>query len=350
MFKKIAWCAWFVVLLLPSWAWAKGVAIGEATGEQKTAAKEPYVQGRAAFDEGRHADALEQFKASYDIVASPNSHHMMAMSMRELGRYAQAYEHFGEVAAEADAASKVDKKYAKAADNAREKRQEIMEQIGFINLTIKRPDGARSLSIGGRPIERSRWSGPIPANPGDNAIVLTLRSGGEVTRSIAVRAGESHDLQIRATAPKPDVVPEPEESSDGVAWLTPYRITSYAVVGLGLVSFGIAGGLGSAAQSKHDELAAACGPTPCPPTLDDSVSAGESLQVATNVMVVFGVVLVAGGAALWIFAPDTDSAGEEGAEGDDRADERGDGDDEDASDVSLYLAPLPGGLTIGGQF
>jgi hypothetical protein len=343
MLKKIAWLTWFIVLLLPASGWAKGVSIAEATDEQREAAKAPYIEGRKAFDEGRHEDALKQFQASYDIVASPNSHHMMAMAMRELGQFAQAYEHFGEVAAEADAAAATDEKYAKAADNARAKREEMMSQVGFINLAITNPDGARSLTIGGRPIERARWSGPIPANPGNNDVVLTLSNGEEVNKSLSVTAGETHDLALSAAAPEPETPEEPEESEEGIQWLTPYRITAYAVVGVGLISFGIAGGLGSAAQSKHDELATSCNPAPCP-ALEDDISSGESLQVATNVMVVVGAVLVAGGAALWVFAPDANGFGGGGGEGDDGED------DDDKPDFSMYVAPLPGGAMVGGQF
>ncbi len=314
-----------LVLLFPAGAWAKGAPIASATEEQKEAAKGPYVEGRTAYDEGRHADALKLFQASYDIVASPNSHHMMAMAMKELGQLAQAYEHFGEVAAEADAAAATDPKYAKAAENARAKRDELMAQIGFLLLSIE-GEGV-SLTVAGRPIERQRWNGPIPANPGNNELVLQTGSGQPITETVSVVAGQTH--RVRLAPPQP-LEPEPEkDDSAGIQWLTPFRITAYAVAGAGIVSFAIAGGLGAAAQSKFDDLAAACGAAPCPQR-EDEISSGESLQVATNVMVVVGAALVVGGAALWWFAPDAD--------------------DDTKPDVGVYIAPLPGGAMVGGTF
>lgn len=319
-----------LTVLLPTAAWAKGTPIASATDEQKEAAKGPYVEGRAAFDEGRHEDAAKLFQASYDIVASPNSHHMLAMALRELGQLAQAYEHFGEVAAEADAAAASDEKYARAAENARAKRQELMGLIGFVLLDIADTDNAQSLTLGGRPIERTRWTGPIPANPGNNTIVLSMSSGNDITENITVVAGQTHKVSLGAQTTT-DVEPEPEEpAGGGIQWFTPFRITAYAVAGAGLISFAVAGGLGAAAQSKHDDLANTCGPNPCP-QLEDDISSGESLQVATNVMIVVGAVLVAGGAALWWFAPDAN----------------GDGQPETGN---VYVAPLPGGAMIGGTF
>lgn len=341
-------CGWVFVFafLMPLTSWAKGVPIGEATAEQKESAKTGYVEGRTAFDEGRFQEAYDKFKSSYDIVASPNSHHMMAMALREMGKLAQAYEHFGEVAAEADAAAAVDEKYKKAAENARAKRDEVRNQIGFLNLAIDKEDDASSLTVNDRPIERNRWSGPIPANPGNTTVVIQTHAGKRHEKSVNVEAGGSHDLTFTiavAIEPVGDDDDDDDDDGEGIEWVTPYRIAGYAAAGLGLVSFAIAGGLGSAAQSKHDQLADECGGV-CPAEREDDISSGESLQVATNVMVVMGAVLVAGGVALWLVAPDARDGllSDDGESDDDKPD--------DDPDFSLYVAPTPGGMTLGGTF
>jgi hypothetical protein len=76
------------VMLSSFVAHAEGVPVEQATKEQKEAAQTAYLAGREAYDGRQFVDALAAFRESYGVVASPNTHLMIAHTLRELGRNA----------------------------------------------------------------------------------------------------------------------------------------------------------------------------------------------------------------------------------------------------------------------
>src|SRR5258708_21299079 len=60
-------------------------------------AQKVYLQGTAHYKAGRLLEALAAFRASYDMVASPNSHLMIARTLRDKGAIAQAYAEYDRV-------------------------------------------------------------------------------------------------------------------------------------------------------------------------------------------------------------------------------------------------------------
>ena len=72
-------------------AMAAGKSVDTATDEDRAGASEMYQRANSAFAEGRLDDALQGFKDSYDIVASPNSLFMVVRTLQDMGRLAEAY-------------------------------------------------------------------------------------------------------------------------------------------------------------------------------------------------------------------------------------------------------------------
>ena len=64
---------------------------------------------------------------------------------------------------------------------------------------------------------------------------------------------------------------------------------------------------GGLALSKHGELEDACGDAPCPERQDD-IDSGKTLMTTTNILLIAGGVLVAGGVVLFLTAPDETAA------------------------------------------
>src|SRR5262245_59449258 len=80
---------------------AEGAAPNSASAEAQLKAQQVYEQGVLHFKAGRHADAAQSFKASYEIVASPNSHLMFARALRDSGELEAAFEELGATQKEA---------------------------------------------------------------------------------------------------------------------------------------------------------------------------------------------------------------------------------------------------------
>ncbi|MCA9625430.1 MAG: hypothetical protein KC731_40690, partial [Myxococcales bacterium] len=146
-------------------ALAAGASLADATPEQVAAARGPYVEAKKAFDAGDYAAAQEGFAASYAIVASPNSHLMMAKALEKLERFADAYREAKAVLPEAEAAVAVDEKYARTADDARALVEDMRRRVGY--LTVRLPYGETgAVTVAGRRLAAEELDEPILVDPG----------------------------------------------------------------------------------------------------------------------------------------------------------------------------------------
>src|SRR6185503_10233169 len=89
-------------------AFAGGIPVDQASNAQWKAAQKTFRVGDELYDGKRFSEALTAYRASYEIVASPNSRLMIARCMRELGRLSDAYTEFEGAVADAQAAAAKD--------------------------------------------------------------------------------------------------------------------------------------------------------------------------------------------------------------------------------------------------
>jgi hypothetical protein len=315
-------------------AHAQGTAVADATPELKQTASTAYKRGRAAYDEGRHDDALAAFKESYATVASPNAHLMIAMTLVSMGKKGEGYDELGKVAVEADAAAAIDKKYQKTADNARSTQIELEGEIGkltIIGAAQAGPPGS-VLVVNGRTIEPADWSSPVSVDAGSVTVVLT----GNDPITVDVMPGGSATADFSAALAPAGDSPDVETGSGGYDGPDRMLITYIAggVGAAGLISFGIFGGL---AQGKFNSLDDACpNRLDCPIELESDANTGKTFQTVGNVSLALGIVgvAVAAGFLTWELV----DPAEDGDEGVDEARFR------------PRLSVGPGAVTLSGSF
>jgi hypothetical protein len=290
---------------------AQGADVDAATDEQKQAAQATFVDARAAFDERRFVDAMNGFRASWQIVASPNTHLMIAHSLHELGRFAEAYEELGLVAQEAAAAATTNPKYQDSVERALGEQQRMRASIALLTLDIPPASDDARLTIGGRVIPRAQWSAPIAVDPGNVSVVLQS-AGQSVVRDIQLEAGSEQRLSLAPDPPPPPPpppTPAPAVSTagtDGIQWTGTQQYIAYGVAGLGVIGLVVSGALGGAALGKHGDLEDACGDDPCPERQDD-IDSGRALTNASNVSLALGLVAISAGAVIFLTAPSDDT-------------------------------------------
>src|SRR3954463_7394738 len=102
-------------------------------------AQKVYLQGADHYRAGRLLEALAAFRASYDMVASPNSHIMIARTLRDKGDIAQAYAEYDRVVVEADDATLRDSKYQATGDAARAERGKLREKLTMVIVRVRNP-------------------------------------------------------------------------------------------------------------------------------------------------------------------------------------------------------------------
>lgn len=262
-------------------------------------ATEAFKQGTALFNQKKFAPALEQFKKSYDTVASPNSGLYIARCLAEMGQTKEAFHQFRKVIAEADARAATEAKYAPTRDSAKTELDDLTKKIGVITISVKNPLPDSTLKVNGQPIPMTEWTSPIPVDPGRIEVVLTPTSGDPATKSVDVKAGEKPTIEIepaKATTNLPPPPPPPKEKGSSIFLPLAIGFGGVGVVGMGM--FGVAGGM---SMSTLSELEDKCGNKPCTDPADaDTVDRGEREQLIANIGLTVGAVGLAAGATFLI--------------------------------------------------
>lgn len=318
-------------LTLPSFA--KGPSPAVASAQEKEQARAFFQTAMEAHADKRFDDALKGFRDSYDKVASPNTHLMIARTLSSMGRNVEAYQEANDTLAEAKAEAATDEKYNQTVQAAEQELGRLRSSVGLVKVTgTGDADPSATLTVGGRSIDQGRWSEPIVVEPGTMSVELS----GRPAKEIRVEAGGETSVDLGATKPHPVFTDpkeeeEEEESSEFVGWMMDNRrIIAYSAGALGAANMILYGVFGGLALKKHDNLEdqctqdAATGVKRCDPALQDEADTGKTYRTVANVGFGIGVAgLVIGAAFLtWDLVDPKDEAADDehdDAEGDEIA-------------------------------
>lgn len=261
------------------------------TADQATEAKAHFAKGKTLFAAKNFADALSEFRASYAIVKSPNSHFLIANCLRDLGRLSEAYVEYDRVVVEAKAAGE---DYAGAVDAAAAERDALAPKLVMVNVTTPADAADAMLVVGGMEVTSDMKGKPIPAMPGNIEVTLSPAGKAPVTQSVTGAAGETKSVTLEFAAEAP-----PEDTTGGGKKLTPMRIGAIAAAGVGVVGMVIFAVQGSASNTTFDSLKEKCGSSPCPQDLAADVDKGKTQQLTANIGLGLGIVGLGVGATLF---------------------------------------------------
>jgi hypothetical protein len=275
-----------------------------ATPVQREQAQARFARGKELLGKKQYDAALAEFRASHEIVGSPNTRLELARCLRAMGRMVAAYAELGRAAVEAKELVGQDNRYQRAFDSASTERAEIEPQLGFVALTIQNPTDDTKVTVGGEEIRRAAWGEPAPAVAGSTEVIVETPGHGPVKRTLTLVAGQKTPLTVDAqsgelpggpAAPPPEP-PRPESTT------SPLRTAAYVAGGVGvagLVTFGIAGIM---ARSTYNDLNGACSGGPCPSDKTGEISSGKTQQTIANVGLVVGIAGVAAGGTLFVLS------------------------------------------------
>ena len=293
------------LLLAVSPTLAAGVSVDEASWADTNEATQKYQAGKQAFDQGKLEEALARFRESYDKVASPNSHLMVARVLIELKRYVAAYDELALVIQEAEAVRKKPEKYAKTADAARGLRKELEAKLGFVEVDIP-----AKVMIKGEAVPPDKWGTAIPVAAGATAVDIEMADGTKRTEEVTVAAGKTSKIGLIPPGPETPVAtptdagecpPQtPVATQEGMVKQKTIGYVSTGVGAAGLLTFTIFGVLDN---KKFNDIDSNCVDNVCPPTLADDAEKGRSFQALANVGLGVGLVGVGTGAVLLLTAP-----------------------------------------------
>jgi hypothetical protein len=286
---------------------ADGVLPSVATPMQREQAQSRFRRGKELLDGKRYDEALAEFRASHEIVASPNTRLEIARCLRQNGKIIAAYAELGRAAVEAKELARDDNRYQRAADAAIAERAGLEPRLGFVSLTIQNPSEGTRVTVGDEEIRQAAWGEPAPVIAGTTEIGVETPGHAPIKRTVTLAAGEKSALTIDAQSgesiaepspPPPAEPPRPQPQPDRTS-MRKWAYVAGGVGGVGLVTFAI---FGSLARSTYDDLQTVCRGGACPANKADEISSGKTYQTVANVGLALGILGVASGATLFVLS------------------------------------------------
>lgn len=282
-------------VVLPSTANAQPASATPSPADV-TEAKARFEKGANLFKADKFAEAIEEFRASYARVNSPNSHLYVARCLVKLNKLVEAYLEYEKVAAEAAGAGE---KYAQTGETAKTERDELNAKLAMVSVTVSTPEPGAKLTVGGTEVPQDRWGSPFPAMPGNVEVRLEAAGKPAATQSVSAAAGESKSATIAFAAPETGDGQDGGKKGGGMSGM---RIGSFVAAGVGVAGFALFAIEGSASQSTYDQLKKDCGTSPCPADRADDIDKGKSQQMLANIGLGIGAVGIAAGATLFVLS------------------------------------------------
>jgi hypothetical protein len=300
------------VLLATPAARADGVLPDVATPVQREQAQSRFVRGRDLLSRKQYDDALVEFRASHDIVASPNTRLEIARCLRTSGKLVAAYAELGRTSIEAKELLAQDNRYQRAYDAAIAERKEIEPQLGFVTLTVQNATDDTTVTVDGEEIKRAAWNEPIPVTPASSQVVVSTAGHAPVKTAVNVAAGQRQALTIDALSgdagATPATAPTESAPADGTSAGPSLRTWAYVAGGVGVAGLATFGIFAVLAKGTYDDLNGACHGGPCPPDKSGEISSGKTQQTVANVGLAVGLVGAAAGVTLYVLSMPKSSA------------------------------------------
>jgi hypothetical protein len=302
-----------VLLAAPAPASAQNVSAAEA-------GRQSFQLGRALYDQRRWAEALDAFRTSQQVLASPNTLLYIGRCHRELGRSAEAYRTLLQAAQSAQSRTATEPRYVPTAEAAQREAGAITERIAFVIIDVPEQPPALTVSLNGEAVSPAQFGDALAVDPG--AVTLEANAAGRMPfrGSSAVSAGQQTRMTVSLATYQPGaaVTAQPvtfaPTAQSSITRPTLFATASTASplrpLGITTLSLGLAAGVagiftGLRARELQTELDRIC-PSGCGNTRVDvrnMVDEGNSMVTFTNVLWGVGGAMVVAGAIMWIVAP-----------------------------------------------
>lgn len=257
-----------------------GAAPAEAQGPEALAQRR-FEEGLAAREEGRHEEALEAFRASNELFGSPNSRLMIARSLRDLGRLAEAWGEYRLAAAQARDRVTTEPRYAATLESATEEGEALVGEIGRLRVTLEpSPEGA-TLEVQGRTYPAAALGTDVAVDPGEVTVLARAPGHLDAEASITIAGGGEQRVSLALeTAP---VVEPPEPPGGSEPSRPPWDVLGLTFGGAAVVGAVLWPVFFALADARYGEAEQLCGMGSCPPSAEPIIDEGQRFEIATNV-------------------------------------------------------------------
>jgi hypothetical protein len=267
-----------------------------ASKEQWRAAQKLFQAADELYDAGKYSEAITAYRASYDIVGSPNSRLMIARSLRALERFTEASKELELAEREASSIAALDEKYAQTAGAARAERTALWAENGRLQVVLKGAFADAAVTIDGRRVSKQELTQTLVLAPGRLTIVASAAHGPSSSRQLELTAGAQQSIVFEGPTSNA-TTPEPSAGNrhGALVW------TSAGIGAAGFAAFVVLGTLNT--QTFH-RLESSCPDQRCSADQRDEITTGKRYQLLANVGLGVAAAGLGTAAALWLLGRD----------------------------------------------
>ena len=281
------------------------------TSAEIAAATKKFLEAQKKYEQKDYAASLELSQMALEVSESPNARLYVARSLRELGRFAEAYDEMSITLRDATERAQEESKYVPTRDAAAAELALLQRKIGRVIVAVADPPEGTDVTLDGKPIETERLGQPLAVMPGTISVRATAPDSAPIERKLTLAAGETRTLALAFDGSVPATESEPEPKPVATAEVDTetsggsLRTIGFVVAGVGVAGMAVFGIAGSMAKSEFDTLESECGSARCTdPKYADNVDSGKRMQTIANVGLVVGALgLVAGGTMIVLGGP-----------------------------------------------
>lgn len=256
-------------------------------------ARQVYEQGVEAYERHRYDEAIEHFKRANRLAPNPAYSFNIGIAYQDAGDVPMALSYYRDYLRQSPAAK--DRNAVLARIKGLEAK---LVAMGLQQVTIlTRPENA-AITIDGKRVGLSPWTGEL--QPGSHEVKVELGGFVSATRSFDLPPAHAIDVSVMLEEQPSEapltraVVTAPIPAGPEPSWYDDVRPVTWAVLGVGVISLGVAAYADVTRGSAQDDLASANSPSE-QRTLADTVASRRSWAES---FVLLGLGMVASGGAL----------------------------------------------------
>lgn len=279
--------------------------------KQETQAVERFTNGKKLLDQKKAEEALVEFRASNDLLESPNTLFMIGEALSQLGRTAEAMQAYEDAAAKAQARiSAGESRFGTTREEATRATRELRPKVFKLSVVVSGAPPETVVAVGGKS-SSTRAEGDKLAStswqvPGSLVVEVTAPGRPPVTQKLEATAGGEATVEIVVPAvgdkpPPKDEPPPPPPKEAEEEGIKPPPIVSWVLGGVGVVGLATFGAFIGLSESTWSDLQE-CSPN-CGEDRRADADRAATFQIAGYVALGVGAASLIAAGVLWIALP-----------------------------------------------
>ena len=201
--------------------WVCPEAVRAQDAAEKAIAEQLFRQGRALMDQGRYEEAAEKLEASLEIDPASGTQGSLAKCYEEQGKLASAWAMYTEAATRAEREGNEAR-----ATGARTLADALVPrlprlQIRLAKTSIAPPASPTETGIriarNGAELNAAILGTDVYVDPGEHTITATKAGYLPFSKTLRIREGERHEIEIPTLKPAPRLQPPSDKANDNAA-------------------------------------------------------------------------------------------------------------------------------------